>query len=454
MGYACQSRKVVLSRTRSEDDLAIVARLLDASKDSDYFAYERENKWHLGIGSRASLFVDPTGTSVTTMTNESISEPVTDSIAAMARHFVAKYSSNGSRVFGQAGFNYAAFTRGLAFTPGKWPLLSLMVPSVEVTVSSDCVTVSGDDAERIEHAVKLIAGGPGAPQAQRQMEVDLDSARDEYIDRVRRGISEIKAGKYKKVILSRAIDLGEEVDMVGTLVRGRRRNTPKRSFSVNHAGFQATGFSPELVMALQDGKIVTEPLAGTRAHTGSAAERKALKRNLESDAKEIVEHVISVKEAIEEVRRFSTEGSTVVEDFMTTRVLGHVQHLGSRVTGCLEQGQDGWDAFDVLFPSITASGIPKQDSLDAIERLETRPRELYSGAILMIDDAGLFEASLVLRTVFQNGSQRWVQAGAGVIEMSTPERELLETCEKLATIAPFVVAAEAVKPEGYCNGKE
>ncbi|KAK8915734.1 Salicylate synthase [Metarhizium anisopliae] len=417
MGYACQFRKVVLSRTRSEDDLAIVARLLDASKDSDYFAYERENKWHLGIGSRASLFVDSTGTSVTTMTNESISEPVTESIATMARHFVAKYSSNGGRVFGQAGFNYAAFTRGLAFTPGKWPLLSLMVPSVEVTISTDCVAVSGDDAERIEHAVKLVAGGPGAPQAQRQLEVDLDSARDEYIDRVRRGISEIKAGKYKKVILSRAIDLGEEVDMVGTLV-------------------------------------VTEPLAGTRAHTGSAAERKALERNLESDAKEFVEHAISVKEAIEEVRRFSTEGSTVVEDFMTTRVRGQVQHLGSRVTGCLEQGQDGWDAFDVLFPSITASGIPKQDSLDAIERLETRPRELYSGAILMIDDAGLFEASLVLRAVFQNGSQRWVQAGAGVIEMSTPERELLETCEKLATIAPFLVAAETVTPEGGCDGKE
>lgn len=154
------------------------------------------------------------------------------------------------------------------------------------------------------------------------------------------------------------------------------------------------------------------------------------------------------------MRRFSTEGSTVVEDFMTTRVRGQVQHLGSRVTGCLEQGQDGWDAFDVLFPSITASGIPKQDSLDAIERLETRPRELYSGAILMIDDAGLFEASLVLRAVFQNGSQRWVQAGAGVIEMSTPERELLETCEKLATIAPFLVAAETVTPEGGCDGKE
>ncbi|KAG8425775.1 hypothetical protein J3459_009696 [Metarhizium acridum] len=454
MGDACQFRKVVLSRTRSEDDLAIVTRVLNASKGSDYFAYERENKWHLGIGSRASLFVDATGTSVTTITNESISNPVIESIATIARDFVARYSSNASRVFGQVGFNYAAFTRGLAFTPGNWPLLSLMVPSVEVTVSTDCVTISGDDAERIENVVKLIAGGPGTPQAQRQIEVDLDSARDEYIDRVGQGISEIKAGKYKKVILSRAIDLGEEVDMVGTLLKGRRRNTPKRSFSVNQGGFQATGFSPELVMALQNGKVVTEPLAGTRAHAGSAAELKELKRDLESDAKEIVEHVLSVKEAVEEVGRFSTGGSTVVEDFMTTRVRGNVQHLGSRVAGRLEQGKDGWDAFNVLFPSITASGIPKQDSLDAIERLETRPRELYSGAVLMIEETGLFEASLVLRTVFQSGDRRWVQAGAGVIDMSTPERELLETCEKLSTIAPFVVAAETATPEGHCNGKE
>jgi salicylate synthetase len=261
------------------------------------------------------------------------------------------------------------------------------------------------------------------------------------MDRVAHGITEIKSGKYDKIILSRAIDLEEEVDMVGTLLEGRHRNTPKRSFAISHAGYQATGFSPELVMALQNGRVVTEPLAGTRAHTGSAAQLKELKRDLETDAKEIVEHVISVKEALEEVGRFSVKGSAVIEDFMTTRVRGNVQHLGSTVSGRLQEGKDGWDAFNVLFPSITASGIPKQEALEAIERLEKRPRELYSGAILMIEGSHSFEASLVLRTVFQSGDQRWVQAGAGVIEQSNPQREFVETCEKLSTIAPFVVAA-------------
>ncbi|KXG52665.1 ADC synthase [Penicillium griseofulvum] len=96
-----------------------------------------------------------------------------------------------------------------------------------------------------------------------------------------------------------------------------------------------------------------------------------------------------------------------------------------------------WDAFDVVFPSITASGIPKLAALKAIQRLD-QPRELYSGAVIMIEDLE-FEAALVLRTVFQDQNRAWIQAGAGVISQSNPERELMETHEKLASIAPFVI---------------
>ncbi|WP_204279694.1 chorismate-binding protein, partial [Serratia marcescens] len=85
-------------------------------------------------------------------------------------------------------------------------------------------------------------------------------------------------------------------------------------------------------------------------------------------------------------------------------------------------------AFTVLFPSITASGIPKNAALNAIMQIEKTPRELYSGAILLLDDMR-FDAALVLRSVFQDSQRCWIQAGAGIIAQSTPERELTETRE-------------------------
>ena len=118
---------------------------------------------------------------------------------------------------------------------------------------------------------------------------------------------------------------------------------------------------------------------------------------------------------------------------------GPVLHLGSSVGGTIAEDKDHWNALDMIFPSITASVIPKPIALEAIDRLENRPRELYAGAVLLIDGKELFEATLCLRTVFQDPEKQWIQAGAGVIAQSCPERELTETHEKMASIAPYIV---------------
>lgn len=124
---------------------------------------------------------------------------------------------------------------------------------------------------------------------------------------------------------------------------------------------------------------------------------------------------------------------------------GNVQHLFSHVTGQTTSDKDGWDALPGMVSNITVPGLPKQENLEAIESFEPHPRELYCGAILVVDqNAGLFEAALVLRTVFQDNDSQWLQAGAGVTALSNPEREFAETCEKLNSVAPYVVAETAV----------
>ncbi len=98
-----------------------------------------------------------------------------------------------------------------------------------------------------------------------------------------------------------------------------------------------------------------------------------------------------------------------------------------------------WHAFNALFPAVTASGIPKKQSIDAIIRLENEARDLYSGSVLTYDCDGTMDASLVLRSVYQDEENTWLRAGAGIVELSKPERELEETREKLRSVSKQLV---------------
>ncbi|KAH7029242.1 putative salicylate synthetase, partial [Microdochium trichocladiopsis] len=420
----------------------LVVKMLKNFQQGDYCAYERHGLWYIGLGSRSSLSVNPTGSTATivsggTTTATTIACP----ISHVARDFVRDYGREDGKAFGYASFNYAAHCRGQTFKIGTWPLLALFIPAIEICIGPEQITIKGDDVLEIQALVEVLRH-PSIPTAPGQpMEIDVTQNADEYVNRVANALSEIGVGLYQKVIPSRAVAVSDKIDILGTMQLGRSFNNPARSFAISHEGHQAAGFSPELVMLAENGRLTTEPLAGTRSREGDTAEIERLRQELLSDPKEVVEHAISVREAVEELQRVCLHDTVVVEDFMTVRPRGSVQHLGSRVAGNLAPGKDTWDAFNVLFPSITASGIPKNAALEAIQRLEEQPRELYSGAVLLVDGPEFLEAALVLRTVFQDSSRQWLQAGAGVISQSNPEREFTETREKLASIAPFVVTS-------------
>ncbi|KAF7588432.1 hypothetical protein BBP40_005696 [Aspergillus hancockii] len=419
-----------------------VAALLTKYKASDTYAYERNETWYLGLGSQASLLINSNGTEYSIYEDGKeatylIDQPLPD----LARKFVSEHSTDGHRIFGQAGFNYAAHIRGQDYPSGKWPILTLMVPRVNIRLDRDSASVKGPDHREVEKLHIFLKNNYNLNNTIHPQPVDTKDSSGEYINRVEKALSEIDDGEYTKVILSRAVELKNSINMPATLLRGRRSNAPARTFSLNHAGFQATGFSPELVMSAQNGMVTTEPLVGTRSRIGSEEEVEKLSQELLSDPKEMKEHVVLVREAINELERVCPAESVKVDDFMSVRLRGSVQHLGSRVSGCLKQEKDVWDAFGELFPSITASGIPKAAALESIQRLEPQPRELYSGAVLMLEGSQTMEAALVLRSVFQNENHQWIQAGAGVISQSKAERELSETREKLSSIALFVVTA-------------
>lgn len=337
--------------------------------------------------------------------------------------------------------------RGFDYGPGEWPMLAMLAPLSEVEITNKHVTVIGHDYDATIDICTVLQGATHSFDLTRPIDVNTDGNSREYQARVANAILDIKKGRYIKIIASRALELEEKVDMPATLVKGRRGNTPARSFCLKHGTIKATGFSPELVLCLDNGKVITEPLAGTRSRAGTKEEVAERRLDLLSDTKEIVEHVLSVQAAMDELHKLCKPKSVVVEELMAVRERGSVQHLGSRLAGSLLPGKDGWDAFNILFPAITASGIPKGPALEAIVRLEPRPRELYSGAVLMIEGTHFFEATLVLRTVFQDDKRSWIQAGAGIIAQSLPAREWIETKEKLASVAPFLVGKGDQMPQ-------
>lgn len=149
--------------------------------------------------------------------------------------------------------------------------------------------------------------------------------------------------------------------------------------------------------------------------------------------------------ALEEIRSVCLPGSARLSDFMGVAERGSVQHLASTVQGQLDPARTSWDAFEALFPAITASGIPKADSVEAINRLD-EPRGLYSGCVVTASSAGDLDAALVLRAIYQEHGRAWLRAGAGIVSGSRPDREFEETCEKLRSVLPFVVAAQNLAP--------
>ncbi|WP_407649848.1 salicylate synthase [Gordonia pseudamarae] len=434
------------------DPAQVCAAWAATGRFADYVVYERDGRWTFAADAVARIILTGTDVSVvtedTTTSRRWVDEPGARPVDALAEA-VAALPMADWQLYGWVGFDFAAGHHGLGSRVADDTVLAhVIVPRVELTVSPDGVgggvEIGGvgldDDLLAVAKAAADIAEANGRRETPH---IDIDSDPYDYRGQVAAAVSEIAAGDYQKVIMSRHVDIPFAVDMPATYARARVANNPMRSYLVSLGGIETAGFSPELVVSVTaDGQVLTEPLAGTRPLGRSPEEDAAAREELLNDGKEITEHAVSVRACFEEIESIAEPGSTAVTEFMAIRERGHVQHLASTVRGTLRQDAGPWVSLSVLFPSITASGIPKAPALDAIYRLEPKPRSLYSGAIMTASSAGELEAALVLRSVYAQDGQAWLRSGAGVVEPSRPDREFEETCEKLAGLAPYIVAAQ------------
>lgn len=428
-----------------EDRLAAVVRLAEDADAREYVCFEGEEGWSIAVGRAAALVADRQRVVLHGRGGRTELPWDLRSMSAVP-HLLATAGIAGWRAYGWCGFDLAAAKAGRLDLVGDEPFLHLMIPEVEVRMGPSRTVVRAlrsADLEWIRSRLEGCAARAAEPAPSNGSRPDLfadpETGRRDYEVAVATAVRAIELGRVEKVVLSRRIPLSIDVDLVGTFAAGRRRTSPFRSFLFELGDVAAAGLSPESVVRVSgDGEVTCELLAGTRAPRGPDADATA-RRELLRDAKEVFEHAISVRAAIDELGTVCDPASVVVTDLLSVRNCNGLRHLASTIRGRLDGGRNAWDAFTALFPAVTLTGTPKLAAYELIRELEGESRGVYGGAVLTFEPGAALDTAAALRTVFRGGGRTWIQAGAGIVQQSRPEREFTETCEKARTIGQHVV---------------
>nr|ADE34507.1 SsfH [Streptomyces sp. SF2575] len=424
----------------TEEPLTAATRLAAAGLHADYMVYENAGRWSYAGGALAEITLDRNGARL--RHTEEVLLPWDGRPLQQVERLLESVRVAGWRAYGWAAFELSYAKEGDLSHIEDERLLHLVVPQTEILLDDGVAHLRSADPQTLAAALEALSR-EGVPHPDRPVAVDVQQVgAEEYRKAVASAVRDIQDQKLQKVIFSRVVPVEDEIDLVDTYLVGRRGNSPARSFLLNMGGVEAAGFSPEIVVQVDDqGRVTSQPLAGTRALTQDPAENLRLRTELLADPKEVYEHAISVKIGWDELIEVCEPGTVDVVEFMTVKERGSVQHLASRVSGQLASGRHAWDAFGAVFPAVTASGVPKDAAYASIRSHESELRGLYSGAVLTVEQGGAMDAALVLRAVYRQNGRTWLRAGAGIVGQSLPDREFEETCEKLGSVARFLVPA-------------
>jgi anthranilate synthase component 1 len=257
----------------------------------------------------------------------------------------------------------------------------------------------------------------------------------------------IRAGDIFQVVLSQRLALETKADPFNIYRALRVVNPSPFMFYLRSPQVTLVGSSPEIMCRVEDGIITNRPLAGTRKRGATEEEDKALEAELLADPKERAEHIMLVDLGRNDVGRVAEPGSVELSDVMAVERYSHVMHICSNVKGKLAAGMNAFDALRAALPVGTVSGAPKVRAMQIIDEFEPTRRGPYAGAVGYVDFAGNMDTCIALRTMVitpgQAGHHRvFVQAGAGIVADSHPQREYEETINKGKALLRAIEIAE------------
>ncbi len=342
-----------------------------------------------------------------------------------------------------------------------WRQRVTLIDNVIVDPGADEATLDAAYDEALARLAQLAADGArpldepllGPPLVDDEPPEVTSSMREgQYQDAVEVAREHVFAGDVFQVVLSQRFDFelgAEPFDVYRAL---RQVNPSPYMYYVRVPGVTLVGASPEPMVQLLDGRVISRPIAGTRKRGSSETHDRRLAAELVEHPKEVAEHVMLVDLARNDVGRVVGFGSCEVEELMTLERYSHVMHMTSQVAGDLADGQGPVDVLRATLPAGTVSGAPKVRAMEIIDELEPVKRGPYAGVVGYLDFSGNIDTAIAIRTmVIGDDGRASVQAGAGIVADSVPDDEHLECQNKARALLVAVPAARRMTAERHAG---
>lgn len=277
------------------------------------------------------------------------------------------------------------------------------------------------------------------------------SQREDFLNAVRKSREYIVAGDIFQVVVSQRFEMPITADPIDVYRILRSLNPSPYMYilqlnTVDDRPYSVVGSSPEALVKVQQGRVYSHPIAGSRPRGESPEQDTAFESELLKDEKEKSEHLMLVDLARNDLLRVCQPGSVEVTEFMRVERFSHIMHIVSSVEGDLSPDKNPVDVFRATFPAGTLSGAPKPRALEIIDELEPSQRGVYGGAVGYFGFGGDADLAIAIRTATIFEGTAYVQAGAGLVMDSIPETEFIETENKAAAPLRAIAIANSLHP--------
>ncbi len=262
----------------------------------------------------------------------------------------------------------------------------------------------------------------------------------------------IRAGDIFQVVLAQRYDLELDADPFDVYRVLRQVNPSPYMYFLRHPEVTIVGSSPEPMVQLLDGRVISRPIAGTRRRGRTDEDDRRMAGELRENPKEVAEHIMLVDLARNDVGRIARFGTMHVDELLTLERYSHVMHLTSQVSGDLVEGRSPIDVLRATLPAGTVSGAPKVRAMEIIDALEPVKRGPYAGVVGYVDFSGNLDTAIAIRTMFVGPQGASLQAGAGIVADSIPDDEDLECRNKAAALLAAVPGRPAHDGEAGRGG--
>jgi len=270
-------------------------------------------------------------------------------------------------------------------------------------------------------------------------------SKEEFLAMVERARQYIIAGDIIQVVLSQRFTRKASAHPFSIYRALRTINPSPYMYYLALGDIFIVGASPEMLVRVEGEVVSTHPIAGTRPRGRDLAEDEALEADLRQDEKERAEHLMLVDLGRNDIGRVSQAGSVQVSQLMEVERYSHVMHLVSHVSGRLRPDLSPLDALRACFPAGTVSGAPKIRAMEIVAELEPDRRGPYAGAVGYFDFSGNLDTAITIRTIVMREGLAHVQAGAGIVYDSVPEREHQECLNKAQALLSAIDHSEGVE---------